>query len=69
MEKFGKYLKSECEVHYINLDCQDNRIENLWLFETNEGHQEARRTLYNIVDELIRSKFILFQNGRYTSYC
>lgn len=61
----GKYLKSKYEVHHINLDFQDNRIENLWVFETNEDHQEARRSLYILIDELIRCNFILFQKGRY----
>lgn len=62
----GNYLKSECEVYHINLDFQDNRIENLWVFfETNEAHQEARRSLLNLIDEIIKCKFIIFKNGLY----
>ncbi|TKJ20056.1 MAG: hypothetical protein CEE43_13490 [Promethearchaeota archaeon Loki_b32] len=61
----GKYLKSECEVHHINLDYQDNRIENLWVFETNEAHQEARRSLYALVETLLNRRIIKFEGGFY----
>ncbi|TFF96423.1 MAG: hypothetical protein EU544_00705 [Promethearchaeota archaeon] len=62
----GKYLKSDCEVHHINLDYQDNRLENLWVFENNEEHQKARESLYSLVDKLLEQKLIIFNNGSYS---
>ncbi|MHA2184960.1 MAG: hypothetical protein ACXAAI_08165 [Promethearchaeota archaeon] len=62
----GKYLKSECEIHHINLDYQDNRISNLWVFKNKESHQKARETLYKLVQDLLNSKIIVFKNGEYS---
>ncbi|MHA2281939.1 MAG: HNH endonuclease [Promethearchaeota archaeon] len=62
----GKYLKSECEIHHINLDYQDNRISNLWVFKNKESHQEARETLYNLVSDLLISKIVIFKKGKYS---
>ncbi len=62
----GKYLKPECEIHHINLDYQDNRISNLWVFKNNESHQKARKTLYELVQELLDSNIIVFKNGMYS---
>ena len=61
----GKYLKSECEVHHINLDYQDNRISNLWVFKNNVTHHKARESLYNLVPDLLNSKIVIFKNGKY----
>lgn len=63
--KDGKYLKSKCEVHHINLDCQDNRLENFWVFENSKEHHKAIKSLFNFVDELLKSKFIVFKKGKY----
>lgn len=62
----GKYLKPECEIHHINLDYQDNRINNLWVFKNNEDHQKARKTLYNLVPDLLDSNIISFKDGKYS---
>lgn len=61
----GKYLKSECEVHHINLDCQDNRIENLHVFKNGTNHREAMNSLYELVDDLLKYKKIFFKDGKY----
>jgi hypothetical protein len=61
----GKYLKSDSEVHHINLNYQDNRLENLWVFEANDEHQEARRSLYKLVEKLMKLELIKFENGFY----
>ncbi len=61
----GKYLKSECQVHHINLDYQDNRIENLWVFENAANHQDATNSLYDLVDDLLKSGLIVFNDGKY----
>ncbi len=61
----GKYLKSECQVHHINLNYQDNRLENLWIFENVNDHNEATKSLYSLVDELLKSKKVIFKDGEY----
>ncbi len=63
--KDGKYLKSESQVHHINLNFQDNRIENLWVFENVKEHKKATRSLYNLVENLLSRKLLLFDNGKY----
>lgn len=61
----GKYLKTEAHVHHINLDYQDNRIENLWVFENIEKHNFATKTLYDLVEKLLISRIIKFKDGKY----
>jgi hypothetical protein len=48
MEKhLGRYLTEEEVIHHINGERDDNRIENLMLFENHSAHRkwesEARR--------------------------
>jgi hypothetical protein len=61
----GKYLKPEAHVHHINLDYQDNRIENLWVFENVKEHNVATKSLYNLVESLFTKELIGFKNGKY----
>ena len=61
----GKYLKTEAHVHHINLNYQDNRIENLWVFENVKEHNEATKSLYSLVKELLNSGKIRFKEGKY----
>ena len=61
----GRYLKSEAHVHHINLNYQDNRTENLWVFETDSNHKESTKSLYNLVNKLLESKKIEFIEGKY----
>ncbi len=63
--KDGKYLKPEAHVHHINMNYQDNRIENLWVFETDKSHIEATKSLYSLVEELLNSGKIRFKEGKY----
>ena len=61
----GKYLKPEAHVHHVNLNYQDNRTENLWVFENVKEHNEATKSLYSLVEELLNSGKIWFKEGKY----
>lgn len=61
----GKYLRTEAHVHHINLEYQDNRIENLWVFESDKNHNEATKSLYNLVEQLLKIGKIKFKDGKY----
>ena len=63
--KDGKYLKPEAHVHHINMNYQDNRIENLWVFETDKSHIEATKSLYSLAEALLKSGKIRFIEGKY----
>ncbi len=61
----GKYLKTDAQVHHINLDYQDNRIDNLWVYESDKEHRKARNSLYNLANDLLTRKLIRFKDGKY----
>ena len=62
----GKYLKTECEVHHINHNRTDNRLENLWLYKTKSKHSYAQRSLNDSLSGLIKTGQIDFENGKYS---
>jgi len=61
----GKYLRSGTEVHHINKDRLDNRIENLWLFSSKKIHQLTLRSLNQCLSALIKLGQIIFYKGEY----
>lgn len=61
----GKYLKSECVVHHINFDSLDNRLENLWMCKNDSEHATLHSSLLRLIKELLRLKYIIFENGTY----
>lgn len=61
----GKYLRIGCIVHHINFIPQDNRIENLWIFENTSEHQITEQSLFECFSVLIKLNQILFENGKY----
>ncbi len=60
-----KYLKQECQVHHINLNYQDNRLENLWVYENNSKHLSAQKKLFNFIEQLVNSGRLIFKDGKY----
>ncbi len=62
----GKYLKPCCEVHHINLDGFDNRIENLWITQSKDEHLSIHSTLLELVNELLNLGFLIFKNEEYS---
>ena len=64
------YLYSDCEIHHINFDSLDNRLENLWICENGREHKLIEGTLLNLVKELMKLGLIFFIDGRYSlNYC
>ncbi|MHA2397506.1 MAG: HNH endonuclease [Promethearchaeota archaeon] len=61
----GKYLKSECNVHHINLDKLDNRLENLYPCKNASDHNTVHLSLIKLIDEMMKSSLIVFDNGKY----
>ena len=61
----GKYLKSSCSIHHINLDPKYNQLDNLWIYENESNHQVIQSSLPNFVDDLLKAKIIIFKNGKY----
>ncbi len=47
------------------MNYQDNRIENLWVFETDKSHIEASKSLYGLAEALLKSGKIRFIKGKY----
>ncbi|TKJ20055.1 MAG: hypothetical protein CEE43_13485 [Promethearchaeota archaeon Loki_b32] len=61
----GKYLKKQCEVHHINFNPQDNRIENLWVYENKNSHAKGEKSIRKVFSILIKSNCIVFIKGKY----
>jgi len=61
----GKFLKSECIVHHINLDSIDNRLENFFLCNGRSVHEMIHQTLFDLVHDLLKQGFLVFSNGKY----
>ncbi len=59
------YLKSVCQIHHINLDPSDNRIENLFMCSSIKDHKLTEYSLINLTENLLKSGLIIFKKGRY----
>ena len=59
------YLKSVCQIHHINLDPSDNKIENLFMCPSIKDHKLTEYSLFNYTKELLKSGLIVFNKGKY----
>ena len=60
-----KYLKKGTIIHHINYIHQDNKIENLYIFENDALHKKAKKPLFECFSDLIKLNQIDFKNGKY----
>lgn len=61
---YGIKLKPEQIVHHINFDRTDNRIENLYLYESASEHQRVHQH-YRRLRKQFPDENIIFVNGNY----
>ena len=63
-EKIGRELSSGETVHHIDMNSQNNKIENLYLFKNESEHIKAHH-LEKLVSWLLEAGVIIFENGVY----
>lgn len=61
----GRPLTKTEIVHHINFIRDDNRPENLYLFNNQSEHGKITKGLYKLVAELMKNNILLFKNGQY----
>ncbi|MFX1500535.1 MAG: hypothetical protein ACFFDH_06165 [Promethearchaeota archaeon] len=59
------FLKSNIQIHHINFDPSDNRIENLFILFSEKEHKTLEFSLFQFVEKLLDTKQIRFHNGKY----
>jgi len=64
-ERIGRRLTSNETVHHINLDKTNISDDNLYLFQTEQEHQIAHRSIDALIKPLMELKVIEFKEGRY----
>ncbi len=66
MEKYlGRRLKKREIIHHINFVRDDNRVENLYLCFNISSHLQMSRTIFKLVNKLLKMKIIKFTKRGY----
>lgn len=60
----NRYLTKIEQIHHINMDKTDNRIENLDLMSTQSIHFKTHGSLNKCVKELLEKKILLYNKER-----
>ena len=63
-KSIGRYLKPTEQVHHINLQKDDNRLENLVLFQSHSDHFKAHGTLNKCVAILMSKGFLSYDKTK-----
>lgn len=65
-EHIGRHIQKDEKVHHINFVKDDNRIENLWLCDS-QSHNKSHPSLYPLVKQLLDDGIITFnrESGKY----
>ncbi len=61
----GRPIKKAEIIHHKNFIRDDNRRKNLWLYKNASEHGKCTKSLFKLVDVLLKSRIILFKNGKY----
>ncbi|KKN03484.1 hypothetical protein LCGC14_1107260 [marine sediment metagenome] len=64
-EMLGRYLEPGEIVHHINGIKDDNRPENLYIYENLSEHKNGHITLEKLVKYLLDDNIIKFEDGKY----
>lgn len=64
-EGIGRKLEKNEIVHHINGNKLDNRLENLWVFNSISLHRQSHGSLEDVAMILVSQGVIVFDNGKY----